>query len=92
MTAIEIQFLKDSVDKVVEIETIDGERLVAKVLSVFHSEEYDEHEVFYEVVSSNMLNSYPRLEDSAGYAMDFGKILSVKPYSVLGREEQEARS
>jgi len=32
MTESEIQFLKENIDKLVEIETIDGERLVAKVV------------------------------------------------------------
>ena len=32
MTEIEIQCLKDNIDKAVEIETIDGERLTVRVL------------------------------------------------------------
>jgi len=87
VTAFEIKLLKDSIGKTVEIETVDGERLVAKVLSVFHREEYDEHEVFYEVVSSNMLDSYAHLEDSGGYALDFEKILSVKPHPEYEKPE-----
>jgi hypothetical protein len=84
MTESEIQCFKDNIDKTVEIETIEGERLIAKVISVFHSDEYDEHEFFYEVVSSNMLDSYSHLENSGGYALDFEKILSVKPHSDFG--------
>ena len=44
MTEAEIQLLKEKLDKTVEIETDDGERLIAKVISVFYDEEYDEHE------------------------------------------------
>ena len=84
MTAVEIQLLKDSIDKTVEIETTEGERLIARVLFVTHDEEYDEHDVLYEVVSSNMLDSYAHREDSGGYVLDFGKILSVRPHSDLG--------
>jgi hypothetical protein len=77
----DIQCLKDNIDKAVEIQTIDGERLIAKVLFVTHDQEYDEHEVLYEVVSSNMIQSYAHLENAGGYVLDFEKILSVKPFS-----------
>ncbi len=82
MTALEIQCLKDNVDKLVEIETMDGERLVAEVLLVTHCEEYDEHDLLYRVVSSNRLEFYMNFENSGGFVMDFDKILSVKPYRV----------
>ncbi len=80
MTENEIQCLKDNVDKSVEIETVEGERLIAKVLFVMHSEEYDEHELLYEVVSSNKLDTYRHLEDAGGYTLDFSKILAVRPH------------
>ena len=82
MTEAEIQCLKASVDKTVEIETTDGERLIAKVLFVTQSEEYDEHELLYEVVSSNMLESYSNRESAGGNVLDFNEIVSVIP---LGR-------
>lgn len=82
MTEIEIQCLKDNIDKTVEIETVDGERLVAKVIFVMFDDEYDEHELLYQVVSSNMLDSYKHLEDAGGYTLDFDKVLSVRPYSM----------
>ena len=81
MIESDIQCLKDNIDKAVEIQTIDGERLIAKVLFVTHDQEYDEHEVLYEVVSSNMIQSYAHLENAGGYVLDFEKILSVKPFS-----------
>ena len=79
MTHSEIQCLKDNIHKTVEIQTTDGERLVAKILLVTHDHEYDEHEVLYEVVSSNMIESYSKLENVGGYVLDFDKILSVRP-------------
>ena len=81
MTEPEIQFLKDNIDKTVEIETVDGERLIARVLFVTHSEEYGEHDVLYEVMSSNMLGSYSHLKSAGGYVLDFDKIQSVKPHT-----------
>lgn len=83
MTESEIQCLRDNIDKLVEIETADGERLIARVLFVTHDEEYDEHELLYEVVSSNMLESYSHLETAGGYVLDFDKIRSVKPRSDI---------
>lgn len=45
-----------------------------------HDEEYHEHDVLYEVISSNKLDSYVHLGETGGYVLDFGRILSVKPY------------
>jgi hypothetical protein len=42
MSESEIQLLKDSIDKSVEFETVDGERRIAKVLVVIHDQNYDE--------------------------------------------------
>ncbi len=90
MTESEIQCLKDNIDKSVEIETADGERLIAKVLFVTHSEEYDEHELLYQVISSNRLESYVHLDKAGGYVLDFDKILSVRASCLP--EERGARS
>jgi small nuclear ribonucleoprotein (snRNP)-like protein len=76
----EIELLKRSVDQNVEIETESGEKLVAKVLFVVHSVEYDEHELLYEVVSSNMVDSYQHRETSGGYVLDFNEIVSMRPH------------
>jgi hypothetical protein len=81
MTISEIQCLKDNVDKIVEIETTSGERLIAKVLFVNHSEEYDEHDLLYEVVETNMPEFYASHKDCGGFVMDFEYIVSVKPFS-----------
>ncbi|MGA2249710.1 hypothetical protein [Terracidiphilus sp.] len=84
MTESQIQCLKDHVDKTVEIETVDSERLVAKVLAVFHDSDYDEHELFYELVSTNMIEAYKHLGEAGGYALDFDKIVSVQPHTNSG--------
>ena len=92
MTEREIQCLKDNIDKLVEIETTDGEHLIAKVLFVFYEREYDEHEFFYEVVSSSTPEFYSRHENSGGFALDFDSIQSVKPHTDFGSQKPEARS
>jgi hypothetical protein len=78
MTEDDIQCLKENVDKLVEIRTTDDECLVAKVLFVTDDEEYDDHEVLYEVISSNTIDSYRLLDSNSGYVLDFKKIVSVK--------------
>ncbi len=75
--------LKAKVDKAVEIETTDGERLVAKVLCVFHSEEPEEHEISYELLSSNMLDRFRHRETAGGYAIDCSEISTVKPTTYV---------
>ncbi len=91
MTEADIQCLKDNIDKPVEIQTIDGEQLFAKVLAVFCDQAYDEHELFYELISTNMPSLYKRKEVAGGYSLEFEKILSARPssrYRVLsGRSE-----
>ena len=55
MTETEIQCLKDHIGKLVEIETTFGEeRLIARIVFVMHSEEYDEHDLQYQMVSTNI--------------------------------------
>jgi len=84
MTEFEIQCLKNNVDKFIEIETSEGEKLVAKVLLVSHDDDYDEHELLYEMVSTNTPEPYARFENSGGFVLDFAHILSVKPHPKLG--------
>jgi len=76
MTESEIQCLKDSIGRLVEIETTFGERLVARVAFVMHSDEYDEHDVQYQLVSTNKPEAYAKAGD---YVLDFDEIVSVKP-------------
>ena len=91
MTENEIQCLIDNINKTVEIETTDGERLIARVISVFADQEYDEHELFYEVISSNRLEVYKNIGDAGGYSLDFAKIAAVIPHPDLETRKSEAR-
>ena len=91
MTDSEIQCLKASVDKLVELETTDGELIVAKVLNVFDDED-DEHELFYEVVSSSAPHFYADSQASRTFAMDFEYIFSVKPHALGANEDLAASS
>ena len=79
MTEPDIQCLKESVDKRVEIRTIHDECLVAKVLIVTDDDEDHVHDVMYEVISSNQIDSYTHLDSAGGYLLDFVEIVSVKP-------------
>lgn len=79
MTEADIQCLKDNIDKLVEIRTVDDECLIAKIQIVTDDYEYNVHDVMYEVISSNQIGSYTRLENSGGYLLDFVEIVSVKP-------------
>jgi hypothetical protein len=79
MTESEIQCLKSSVNKNVEIETAEGELLVAKVLFVTNDDDYDEHELLYQVVASSKPEFYERNKNAPSLALDFENILSVKP-------------
>ena len=80
MIASEIECLKANVDKLVELETTDGELIIAKVLNVFDAE--DEHELFFEVVSSSAPHLYARSQASRTFAMDFEYIFSVKAHAA----------
>jgi hypothetical protein len=77
MTESDIQCLKVNIGKVVEIQTVDGEQLTARIISVFDEE--DQPDVFYEVVTSNTMDWYLDHADSGGFALALDRIISVKP-------------
>jgi hypothetical protein len=79
VTEPEIQYLKTNVNKTVEIETDEGELLVAKVLFVTHDDDFDEHELLYQVLASSTPEFYERFKNTPSLALDFKNILSVKP-------------
>ena len=83
LTSQDISLLKAKFDKAVEIETTDGQRLVAKTLRVFHSEEPEKHEISYELLSSNMLDRFRHRETAGGYAIDLNEISTVKPTTYV---------
>ena len=85
MTETEIQCLKQNVGKFVEIETSDGELLVAKLIDVFDDSALDEHELFCEVVSSNVREPAVEADAAEGYALDFDDILSATPHDAVNR-------
>lgn len=81
MTKSEMQFLKERVDKTVEIKTVAGERLIARVLFVMHHDGYDEHDVLYEMIATNRPEFYATHANSGGFVLDFADILSGKPHT-----------
>ncbi len=78
MTTDEIQLLKESVNKLVEIETTFGERLVARVEIVTDEDENDVHDVMYTMISTSTPEWYAAHSDSGGFVLDFIEITSVK--------------
>jgi hypothetical protein len=80
MTDADIQCLQSHIDGLVEIQTIDDKCLIARILFVTHNEEYDEHDVLYELVSSNQADQYAHLGSAGGFLSNFDRIVSVKPY------------
>jgi hypothetical protein len=77
VTEADLVCLKANIGKIVEIETTDGERLLAEVVSVFDLE--DDPDVFYELVSTSRPDLYPRGPDrSIGYSLPLRNILSVR--------------
>jgi hypothetical protein len=77
MTEADLTCLKSNVDKLVEIETINGERLTAKVISVFDGE--DNADVFYHLILSSKPELYTRQSEACGYSLPLDEIISVKP-------------
>ena len=83
MTNADIQYLKDNIDRLVQIKTIDGECLVARILFVTHDGEQNEHDILYQIVSSNMIDWYVQHRTSAGYVLDFERIVSFGPVAPI---------
>jgi len=79
MTEADIQCLRNHIDGPVEIRTIDDEYLIAKILFVAHNDEYDEHDVLYELVSSNQADWYAHHGSAGAFVLGFDRIVSVKP-------------
>jgi hypothetical protein len=77
MTEADLLCLKSNIDRPVEMETVSGERLTAKILCVFDEE--DNAEVFYELISSSTPDFYGRHPDAGGFSLSLKDIVSVKP-------------
>ena len=72
MTNAELEFLKANVDRQVEIDTKDGERLRIKVLFVFDQE--SDPDVFFDVLSLET-DSTPGSKPVGGYSLPLADIL-----------------
>jgi hypothetical protein len=78
MTQSDIEFLKTNIDKIVEIETCKGERLLIKVISVFDQE--SDPDIFFWDVTSDPLK--PTSEQTKGYGLLLEEIFLVSKYPV----------
>lgn len=78
MTDADLICLKSNINKAVEVETVDGERLTARVISVF-DEEGDDSDMFYELISSSKPELYTRQSEVGGYSIPLTEIASVRP-------------
>jgi hypothetical protein len=64
LTEPDLQLLKSSIDKQAVIATLEGEELIAKIISVFDEE--SDPDIFYELVSTSHPHRYPRNEKVGG--------------------------
>ena len=80
MTQSDLECLKTHIDKVIEIETQAGERLLISVISVFDHE--SNPDVFFYDVTSNPHKQ--DLDRCAGWALQLDEIVSVKEYAMEG--------
>jgi len=78
MTQSDIEFLKTNIDKIVEIETLKGERLPIKVIFVFDQE--SDPDIFFWDVTSDPLK--PTSEHAKGYGLPLEQIISVSKYTA----------
>jgi hypothetical protein len=76
MTDSELECLKSHIDRHVEIDTKNGERLLIKVISVF-DQEFDP-DVFFDVVPTEN-DPTPEGKAVGGYSLPLADILSVRP-------------
>lgn len=75
MTDGELTFLKSQLDKVVAIETIQGDHFLARIISVFGEE--DAPDVFYFEVEPGLDGVYIQ-KGTNGYASLLADIASIK--------------
>jgi hypothetical protein len=75
MTETDINTLKSNIDRRVKIKTIDGDYLVAKILSVFAEE--SDADMFFELVSTSRPELYKRTGQVGGYSIPLNDIVSV---------------
>ena len=78
MTDAERELLKESVDKVVELETVEGARHVAQILFVF--DEGETPDVFFVEVDPGDDGLYVP-KGQTGVSLLLSEIASVRPYN-----------
>ena len=75
MTDAELEFLKENVDRHVEIDTKGGEHLRVKVLFVFDQE--SDPDVFFDVIPLEN-DTTPGGKPTGGYSLPLADILAVR--------------
>ncbi len=81
MTDSELECLKSHVDRHVEVDTRNGERLLIKVIAVFDQEA--EPDVFFDVVPpENTLKVTSGGKPVGGYSLALADILSVRAVTL----------
>lgn len=80
MTDSDLECLKMNIDQVVEIETLSGDRLLAKVIYVFDQE--SDPDVFLWDVTSDA--DKPNSQQTRGYGLPLCEIASVRKYPIDG--------
>lgn len=76
MEKTNVEILKLNIDKRVEITTVNGEQMVAKLISVFAEE--SDPDIFFELVSTSHPQLYPQKENLGGYSLPIAEIASVR--------------
>ena len=74
MTKNDLDVLTSRIDRLVRIDCIDGEVLVAKILLVAEQEE----EIIFDLVSTNRQDKYQKLDKQPAYLLRFKHIASVE--------------
>jgi hypothetical protein len=80
MTPSDLKCLKSNIDQIVVLDTVRGECLLAKVISVFDQE--SDPDIFFWDVTSD-----PNKQDSLqteGYSLPLCDIVSVRKYAIEG--------
>ena len=83
MTEADLAILKSNIGRSVRIETVDGERMIAKTISVFDEE--SDADIFYELVSTSHPELYPRRGRAGGYSLPLKDIASVAAMMEPGK-------
>jgi hypothetical protein len=78
MKQAELDCLKSQVDQVLEIKTLEGERLLVNVISVF-DQESDPDLFFYDVTANPSQKDFSK---TAGQALPLSNIACVREYAL----------